>query len=100
MLNLWWPVPLLRGTGVTFAIAIGVTLLAALTLCQPALSIRISLIGVKRTLFRHVRQAEAAAWDIQAAARLIWDESRRIVSIRFPPLLSGIFFFGAASARL
>ena len=54
--------PFYADLGVPFAIAIGVTLLAALTLLPALLSIRLSLLGVKRTLFQQdVRQAEAAA---------------------------------------
>ncbi len=44
--------PFYADLGVPFAIAIAVTLLAALTLLPALLSIRLSLLGVKRTLFQ------------------------------------------------
>ena len=56
--------------GVPFAIAVGVTLLAALTLLPALLSIRLSLLGVKRTLFQRMfGRPKLLPWNIQGSGQ-------------------------------
>ena len=84
--------------GVPFAIAIGVMLIAALTLLPALLSIRLSLLGVKRTLFTAMfGKAKLLPWDIQGAGRAgVWGSvAGRIVRQPIPTLLIGLVFFGA-----
>ena len=60
--------PFYADLGIPFAIAIGVTLLAALTLLPALLSIRLSLLGVKRTLFQRMfGRPKLLPWDIQGS---------------------------------
>src|SRR5215813_4398709 len=92
--------PFYADLGVPFAIAIGVTLLAALTLMPALLSIRLSLLGVKRTLFmRMFRRPKLLPWDIQGAGKTgLWGGiAGRIVRHPVPTLLSGLVFFGVLS---
>jgi RND superfamily putative drug exporter len=84
--------------GLPFAIAIGVTLLAALTLLPALLSIRLSLLGVKRTLFnRWFGRPKLIPWDIQGAGKAgVWGKvAGRIVAHPVPTLAVGLVFFGA-----
>jgi RND superfamily putative drug exporter len=84
--------------GVPFAIAIGVTLIAALTLLPALLSIRLSLLGVKRTLFKSMfGRPKLLPWDIQGTGRAgIWGSvAGRIVRQPIPTLVIGLVFFGA-----
>jgi putative drug exporter of the RND superfamily len=91
------------GLGAPFAIAIAVTLLAALTLLPALLSIRLSLLAIKRSVF-----AATAAWPFRGRPKLIpWDIqdggkagawgriAGRIVRHPVPTLLAGVIFFGA-----
>ncbi len=83
--------------GVPFAIAIAVTLLAALTLLPALLSIRLSLLGVKRTLFKSMfGRPKLLPWDIQGAGKTgVWGSvAGRIVRRPVPTLLAGLIFFG------
>jgi RND superfamily putative drug exporter len=84
--------------GVPFAIALGVTLIAALTLLPALLSIRLSLLGVKRTLFKSMfGRPKLLPWDIQGAGKTgVWGAvAGRIVRQPIPTLLIGLVFFGA-----
>jgi RND superfamily putative drug exporter len=92
--------PFYADLGVPFAIAIGVTLIAALTLLPALLSIRLSLLGVKRTLFlRMFGRPKLLPWDIQGAGKTgLWGGiAGRIVTHPVPTLLSGLMFFGVLS---
>jgi len=84
--------------GVPFAIAIGVMLVAALTLLPALLSIRLSLLGVKRTLFQAwFGKPKLLPWDIQGAGKAgVWGKvASRIVRQPVPTLLAGVICFGA-----
>jgi len=84
--------------GVPFAIAIAVTLVAALTLLPALLSIRLSLLGVKRTLFQAwFGRPKLLPWDIQGAGkRGVWGKvAGRIVRRPVPTMLAGLICFGA-----
>jgi RND superfamily putative drug exporter len=84
--------------GVPFAIAIAVTLLAALTLLPALLSIRLSLIGAKRTLFQAVfGRAKLMPWTIQGEGKPgLWGTAaNRIVRRPLATLIIGLVFFGA-----
>jgi len=90
------------GLGAPFAIAIGVMLLAALTLLPAMLSIRMSLVEIKRTLFCCLRfwpfrgRAKVLPWTIQGSGKEgIWGRvAGRIVRYPLPTLLAGVVFFG------
>ncbi len=89
--------PFYADLGIPFAIAIGVTLLAALTLLPALLSIRLSLLGVKRTLFQRLfGRPKLLPWDIQGSGKPgIWGTvAGRIVKYPVPTLLAGLVFFG------
>ena len=84
--------------GVPFAIAIVVTLFAALTLLPALLSIRLSLLGVKRTLFQAgFGRQKLVRWNIQGSGKAgIWGKvASRIVRYPAPTLLIGVLAFGA-----
>ena len=84
--------------GVPFAIAIGVTLIAALTLLPALLSIRLSLLGVKRTLFQAwFGRPKLIPWNIQGSGKPgVWGKvASRIVRHPVPTLLAGVIVFGA-----
>src|SRR5215469_8067843 len=85
--------------GVPFAIALAVTLVAALTLLPALLSIRLSLLGAKRTLFKSMfGKPKLLPWDIQGARKEtgVWGSvAGRIVRHPVPTLLAGLIFFGA-----
>jgi RND superfamily putative drug exporter len=83
--------------GVPFAIALVVTLAAALTLLPALLSIRLSLLGAKRTLFSAwLGRPKLAPWNIQGAGKPgAWGQvANRIVRHPLPTLLVGLVFFG------
>jgi putative drug exporter of the RND superfamily len=90
------------GLGAPFAIAIGVMLLAALTLLPAMLSIRMSLVEVKRTLFCCLRfwpfrgRPKVLPWTIQGSGKEgVWGRvAGRIVRYPLPTLLAGVVFFG------
>jgi putative drug exporter of the RND superfamily len=86
--------------GVPFAIAIGVTLLAALTLLPALLSIRLSLLAMKRSVFRAVfNRPKLLPWDIQGSGKAgVWGRvASRIVRHPAPTLVAGVVLFGALS---
>ncbi|HEX9064892.1 MAG TPA: MMPL family transporter [Streptosporangiaceae bacterium] len=90
--------PFYADLGVPFAIAIAVTLLAALTLLPALLSIRLSLLGVKRTLFQRLfGRPKLLPWDIQGSGKTgLWGTiAGRIVRHPLPTLLAGLVLFGA-----
>jgi putative drug exporter of the RND superfamily len=83
--------------GVPFAIAIGVTLIAALTLLPALLSIRLSLLGMKRSLFRKLfGRSKLIPWNIQGSGKAgMWGRvAGQIVHRPVPTLLAGILVFG------
>jgi RND superfamily putative drug exporter len=85
------------GLAVPFAIAIGVTLLAALTLLPALLSVRLSLLCMKRSLFRAMfGRPKLLPWNIQGSGNPgIWGRvAGRIVRHPLPTLLVGVIFFG------
>jgi RND superfamily putative drug exporter len=89
--------PFYADLGIPFAIAIGVTLLAALTLLPALLSIRLSLLGVKRTLFQRMfGRPKLLPWNIQGSGKPgVWGTiAGRIVTHPVPTLLAGLVFFG------
>jgi putative drug exporter of the RND superfamily len=88
--NLAWP----------FAIAVGVILLAGLTLLPALLSIRLSLLAVKRSLFKAMfGKPKLIPWSIQGSGQLgVWGRvAGRIVQHPVPTLLAGVVFFGGLS---
>jgi RND superfamily putative drug exporter len=83
--------------GVPFAIAIGVTLIAALTLLPALLSIRLSLLAMKRSLFRKVfGRPKLLPWNIQGSGKAgTWGRvAGQIVRYPAPTLVAGIVLFG------
>jgi len=85
------------GLGAPFAIAIGVILLAALTLLPALLSIRLSLLAVKRSLFRAwFGRPKLLPWNIQGSGKPgLWGQvAGRIVRHPVPTLLAGVVLFG------
>jgi putative drug exporter of the RND superfamily len=80
-----------------FAIAVAVILLAGLTLLPALLSIRLSLLAIKRTMFRAMfGRAKLIPWSIQGSGRAgIWGRvAGRIVQHPVPTLAAGLVFFG------
>jgi putative drug exporter of the RND superfamily len=89
--------------GVPFAIAVGVMLAAALTLLPALLSIRLSLLAVKRSLFRALfKRPKLLPWSIQGTGRAgAWGRvAGRIVRHPLPTLLAGVVIFAALSAAV
>ncbi|HEV3288680.1 MAG TPA: MMPL family transporter, partial [Streptosporangiaceae bacterium] len=83
--------------GGPFAIAIGVTLLAALTLLPALLSLRLSLLAQKRSLFNDMfGRPKLIPWNIQGSGKAgVWGRvAGRIVKHPIPTLVSGIVVFG------
>jgi putative drug exporter of the RND superfamily len=81
-----------------FAIAVVVILFAGLTLLPALLSIRLSLLAVKRSLFKAMfGRAKLVPWSIQGSGKAgIWGRvAGRIVQHPVPTLLVGVIFFGA-----
>ncbi len=86
--------------GVPFAIAIAVMLVAALTLLPALLSVRLSLLAVKRSVFRAVfGRPKLLPWNIQGSGKMgIWGRvAGRIVRHPAAVLIAGVVFFGALS---
>ncbi len=84
--------------GIPFAIAVVVTLLAALTLLPALLSIRLSLLGVKRTVFNSwFGRPKLLPWDMQGAGKPgVWGSvANRIVKRPVTTLVIGLVAFGA-----
>jgi putative drug exporter of the RND superfamily len=89
--------PFYSNLGVPFAIAIGVILLAGLTLLPALLSIRLSLLAMKRTLFLALfGRAKLLPWNIQGSGKAgLWGRvAGRIVRHPAATLLVGLVFFG------
>jgi RND superfamily putative drug exporter len=80
-----------------FAIAVGVILLAGLTLLPALLSIRLSVLAVKRSLFKAMfGRPKLLPWSIQGSGGIgIWGRvAGRIVKHPVPTLMAGVIFFG------
>ncbi len=80
-----------------FAIAVVVILLAALTLLPAMLSIRLSLLAVKRSLFKAMfGRPKLIPWSIQGSGGAgVWGRvAGRIVQHPGPTLMAGVIFFG------
>ncbi len=83
--------------GAPFAIAIGVILIAALTLLPALLSIRLSLLAMKRSLFlKMFGRAKLIPWNIQGSGKTgTWGRvAGQIVRYPVPTLVAGIVVFG------
>jgi putative drug exporter of the RND superfamily len=92
--------PFYSNLGIPFAIAIGVTLLAGLTLLPALLSIRLSLLAVKRTIFQGIfRRPKLLPWSIQGKGGAgIWGRvAGRIVRRPATTLIIGVVAFGAVA---
>jgi len=86
-----------------FAIAVGVILLAGLTLLPALLSIRLSLLAIKRTLFRAwFGKPKLLPWSIQGSGKAgVWGRvAGRIVQHPAPVLAAGVVFFGGLSVAV
>jgi putative drug exporter of the RND superfamily len=80
-----------------FAIAVGVILLAGLTVLPALLSIRLSLLAIKRSWFRAMfGKPKLLPWSIQGKGGPgIWGQvAGRIVRHPVPTLMAGVVFFG------
>jgi RND superfamily putative drug exporter len=89
--------PFYSNLGIPFAIAIGVILLAGLTLLPALLSIRLSLLAVKRTAFQAMfGRPKLLPWSIQGSGKGgTWGRiSSRIVRHPVPTLVTGLVVFG------
>ncbi len=83
-----------------FAIAVVVILAAGLTLLPALLSIRLSLLAIKRTLFRSLfGRSKLLPWSIQGSGKAgVWGRvAGRIVQHPVPTLAAGVVFFGGLS---
>jgi RND superfamily putative drug exporter len=90
--------PFYSNLGVPFAIAIAVTLLAGLTLLPAVLSVRLSLLAVKRSVFRAAfGRPKLVPLDIQGKGKTgVWGRvAGRIVRRPALTLLIGVVMFGA-----
>jgi putative drug exporter of the RND superfamily len=90
--------PFYSDLGIPFAIAIGVTLLAGLTLLPALLSIRLSILSVKRSVFQAMfRRPKLVPWNIQVRASTgLWGRvAGRIVRRPALTLTTGVILFGA-----
>jgi putative drug exporter of the RND superfamily len=86
-----------------FAIAVGVILLAGLTLLPALLSIRLSLLAIKRTLFQAwFGKPKLLPWSIQGSGKTgVWGRvAGRIVQRPGPVLIAGVVFFGGLSVAV
>ena len=89
--------PFYSNLGLPFAIAIVVILLAGLTLLPALLSLRLSLLAQKRSLFRAVfGRPKLLPWNIQGSGRSgVWGRvAGRIVRNPAATLITGVVFFG------
>jgi putative drug exporter of the RND superfamily len=83
-----------------FAIAVGVILLAGLTLLPALLSVRLSLLAIKRSLLQAMTgRPKLLPWSIQGRGGPgVWGRvAGRIVQHPVPTLLAGVVFFGGLS---
>jgi RND superfamily putative drug exporter len=86
------------GLAAPFAIAIAVMLFAALTLLPALLSIRLSLLAMKRAVFKRAfGKPKLLPWNIQGSGKPgVWGRvAGRIVRHPVPTLLAGVVFFCA-----
>ncbi|MGH3408903.1 MAG: MMPL family transporter [Streptosporangiaceae bacterium] len=89
--------PFYSNLGIPFAIAIAVTLLAGLTLLPALLSIRLSLLAVKRTIFQAIfHKPKLLPWSIQGSGGAgVWGRvAGRIVRAPALTLIIGVLAFG------
>ncbi len=92
--------PFYSNLGLPFAIAIAVVLLAGLTLLPALLSLRLSLLAIKRSIFRALfGRPKLLPWSIQGSGKTgVWSRvAGRIVRYPARTLISGVVFFGALS---
>ena len=92
--------PFYSNLGLPFAIAIAVVLLAGLTLLPALLSLRLSLLAIKRSTFRALfGRPKLLPWSIQGSGKTgVWSRvAGRIVRYPARTLISGVVFFGALS---
>jgi RND superfamily putative drug exporter len=93
--------PFYSDLGVPFAIAVAVTLLAGLTLLPALLSIRLSLLAIKRRTFLAVfRRPKLLPWSIQgqSGGAGVWGQiAGRIVRRPAITLTVGVVAFGAVA---
>jgi RND superfamily putative drug exporter len=93
--------PFYSNLGIPFAIAVGVTLLAGLTLLPALLSIRLSLLAIKRGTFQAVfRRPKLLPWSIQGSGTGagVWGRvAGRIVARPAVTLVIGVVAFGAVA---
>ena len=88
--------PFFSDLGIPFAIAIAVTLLAGLTLLPALLSIRLSLLAIKRTIFRAVfRGPKLLPWSIQGRGGRMGPGGGPVVRQPGLTLIVGVVAFGA-----
>jgi RND superfamily putative drug exporter len=90
--------PFYSNLGIPFAIAIGVTLIAGLTLLPAILSIRLSILAMKRSLFRALfHRPKLLPWSIQGTGKPgVWGRvAGRIVRRPVTTLVTGVVVFGA-----
>jgi RND superfamily putative drug exporter len=95
--------PFYSNLGIPFAIALGVTLLAGLTLMPALLSIRLSLLEVKRGLFRAMfHKPKLLPWSIQGKGGTgVWGRvAGRIVRKPAATLAIGVVLFGGLAAAV
>jgi RND superfamily putative drug exporter len=89
--------PFYSNLGIPFAIAIGVILVSSLTLLPALLSIRLSLLAVKRTIFQAwFGRPKLLPWSIQGTGKAgTWGRiAGRIVQHPVPTLVTGLIVFG------
>ena len=90
--------PFYSNLGLPFAIAIAVILLAGLTLLPALLSVRLSLLAMKRSAFRAwFGRPKLLPWSIQGTGKAgAWGRvAGRIVRYPVPTLIAGVVLFGA-----
>ena len=90
--------PFYSNLGLPFAIAIAVILLAGLTLLPALLSVRLSLLAMKRSAFRAwFGRPKLLPWSIQGTGKAgTWGRvAGRIVRYPVPTLITGVVLFGA-----
>jgi RND superfamily putative drug exporter len=90
--------PFYSNMAIPFAIAIGVILVAGLTLLPALLSLRLSLLAVKRAVFHAVfGRPKLLPWSVQVTGKTgMWGRlAGRIVRHPAPTLAAGLVFFGA-----
>jgi RND superfamily putative drug exporter len=95
--------PFYSDLGIPFAIAIAVTLLAGLTLLPALLSIRLSVLAVKRTLFLAMfGRPKLLPWSIQGSGQTgLWGRvAGQIVRRPAVTLVTGLLVFGALAVAV